>query len=81
MFRDSRASVGGENGGMGDRDAPLNCERLAELLDREGQLRDSYGIGRRGKHATRPSSSIRGSKHWVVYYTELVLRRSAAVGL
>ena len=61
MFRDSWASVGGENGGMADRHAPLTCERLAELLDRVGQLRDSYGIGRRGKRATRPSSSIGGA--------------------
>jgi hypothetical protein len=46
---------------------PLMCEWLAELLDQQGQLRDSYGIGRRGKYRDQAFVLDRWSKRWVVY--------------
>ena len=49
---------------------PLTYERLAEPVDREGQPRDSYGIGRRGKYRAQAFILDRWSKRWVVYYTE-----------
>lgn len=49
---------------------PLTYDRLAELLDREGQLRDSYWLGRRGKYRDQAFILDRWSKRWVVYYTD-----------
>jgi hypothetical protein len=55
---------------MGGANAPLTCQRLAELLESEGYSPDSYGIGRRGKYRDQAFILDRWSKHWVVYYTE-----------
>jgi hypothetical protein len=49
---------------------PLTYDRLAELLDREGQLRDSYWIGRRGTYRDQAFILDRWSKRWVVCCTD-----------
>jgi len=50
--------------------APLTCDRLAALLEREGYPTDRYGIGRRGKYRDQAFVIDRWSNRWVVYYIE-----------
>jgi hypothetical protein len=53
-----------------DAEPPLTCERLAVILQAEGYLASSYGIGRRGKYRDQAIVLDRWSNRWVVYYTE-----------
>lgn len=50
--------------------APLTCDRLAALLERQGHPAGRYGIGRRGKYRDQAFVIERWSNRWVVYYIE-----------